>query len=409
MRVAIVHYWLVSMRGGEKVVEALCDLYPEADIFTLVYDESRVSEKIKKHKVTSSFLQRVPGAVRHYQSLLPLMPFALEGLDLSGYDLIISSESGPAKGIIPPPNAVHICYCHSPMRYLWDHYHFYRSTAGFASRLLMPILAPLLRSWDVNTSLRVDRFIANSHHVSGRIGKYYRRPATVIYPPVSVEDFAISAETDDFYLCAGQLIPYKRIDLAVRAFTKMGRNLVVIGEGKELAQLKRIAGPTITFLGRAPFSVLKEKMARCRALIFPGEEDFGIVPVEVMASGRPIIAFGSGGALETVVHGQTGILFDEQSEQALIEAVEAFEADESAFRPEAIRAHAAQFSTKSFLTSMRSIIAEELLARKASAYKTVATVAPRPRIVEEPMPVPSLDMPSHPGLGEQAIVHAPQF
>jgi glycosyltransferase involved in cell wall biosynthesis len=409
MRVAIVHYWLVSMRGGEKVVEALCDLYPDADIFTLVYDESRVSEKIKKHKITTSFLQRVPGAVKHYQSMLPLMPFALEGLDLTGYDLILSSESGPAKGIIPPPNATHICYCHSPMRYLWDHYHFYRSSAGLFSRLLMPILAPLLRSWDVNTSMRVDRFLANSHHVSSRIGKYYRRPATVVYPPVAVDDFQISGETDDFYLCAGQLIPYKRMDLAVRAFTKMGRNLVVIGEGKELAQLKRIAGPTITFLGRAPFSVLKEKMARCRALIFPGEEDFGIVPVEVMASGRPIIAFGSGGALETVVHGHTGILFNEQSEEALIEAVEAFEADPGAFRPEAIRAHALQFSTKNFLANMRSIIAEELLVRKASAFKVGVNVAPRPRVNEDPMPVPSLDMPSRPGLGEAAIVHAPQF
>jgi glycosyltransferase involved in cell wall biosynthesis len=409
MRVAIVHYWLVSMRGGEKVIEALCDLYPEADIFTLVYDESRVSEKIRKHVVKTSFLQKIPGAVRHYQSLLPLMPFALEGFDLSGYDLIISSESGPAKGIIPPPHATHICYCHSPMRYLWDHYHFYRSSAGFVSRLLMPILAPLLRTWDVNTSLRVDRFVANSHHVNARIGKYYRRPATVIYPPVSVEDFAIASEIDDFYLCAGQLIPYKRIDLAVRAFSRMGRKLVVIGEGKEMAQLKRIAGPTITFLGRAPFPVLKEKLARCRALIFPGEEDFGIVPVEAMASGRPVIAFGSGGALETVIHGQTGLLFGEQTEEALIEAVEAYEADESVFRPEAIRAHAAQFSTRNFLTSMRSVIAEELLARKNSAFKVGANVASRPRIVEEPMPVPSIDIPSHAGLAESAIVHAPQF
>ena len=370
MRVAIVHYWLVSMRGGEKVVEALCDMYPEADIFTLVYDESRVSEKIKRHKVTSSFLQKIPGAVKHYQSLLPLMPFALESLDLSGYDLIISSESGPAKGIIAPPHSTHVCYCHSPMRYIWDHYHSYRANAGLASRMLLPWMAPLLRSWDVSTSMRVDRFVANSHHVRARIGKYYGRSATVIYPPVAVDDYAPATETGDFYLCAGQLVSYKRVDLAVRAFTKMGRNLVVIGEGKELAALKAIAGPTITFLGRAPFPVLKEKLARCKALIFPGEEDFGLIPVETMASGRPVIAFGSGGALETVVPGLSGVLFHEQTPEAIIDAVHAFEAESAAFDPTAIREHAARFSTRNFKLGMDLVIQEELRARKTASLQT---------------------------------------
>jgi glycosyltransferase involved in cell wall biosynthesis len=370
MRVAIVHYWLVSMRGGEKVVEALCDMYPEADIFTLVYDESRVSEKIKRHKVTSSFLQKIPGAVKHYQSLLPLMPFALESLDLSGYDLIISSESGPAKGIIAPPHSTHVCYCHSPMRYIWDHYHSYRANAGLASRMLLPWMAPLLRSWDVSTSMRVDRFVANSHHVRARIGKYYGRSATVIYPPVAVDDYAPATETGDFYLCAGQLVSYKRVDLAVRAFTKMGRNLVVIGEGKELAALKAIAGPTITFLGRAPFPVLKEKLARCKALIFPGEEDFGLIPVETMASGRPVIAFGSGGALETVVPGLSGVLFHEQTPEAIIDAVHAFETESAAFDPAAIREHAARFSTRNFKLGMDLVIQEELRARKTASLQT---------------------------------------
>lgn len=370
MRVAIVHYWLVSMRGGEKVVEALCDMYPEADIFTLVYDETRVSEKIKRHKVTSSFLQKIPGAVKHYQSLLPLMPFALESLDLSGYDLIISSESGPAKGIIAPPHSTHVCYCHSPMRYIWDHYHSYRANAGLASRMLLPWMAPLLRSWDVSTSMRVDRFVANSHHVRARIGKYYGRSATVIYPPVAVDDYAPSTETGDFYLCAGQLVSYKRVDLAVRAFTKMGRNLVVIGEGKELAALKAIAGPTVTFLGRAPFPVLKEKLARCKALVFPGEEDFGLIPVEAMASGRPVIAFGSGGALETVVPGLSGVLFHEQAPEAIIDAVHAFEAEAAAFDPVAIREHAARFSTRNFKLGMDLVIQEELRARKTASLQT---------------------------------------
>ncbi|MFK0164973.1 glycosyltransferase [Rhizobium sp. NPDC090279] len=366
MRVAIVHYWLVSMRGGEKVVEALCDMYPDADIFTLVYDERHISEKIRKHKIFTSFLQRIPGAVRAYQSLLPLMPFALESFDLTGYDLIISSESGPAKGIIPPPRATHVCYCHSPMRYLWDHYHFYRSHAGLASRLMLPMLAPLLRSWDVNTSMRVDRFVANSHHVSDRIGKYYRRPASVVYPPVNVDDFTPAASTEDFYLCAGQLVPYKRIDLAVQAFTQMNRRLIIIGEGSQMAELKRMAGPSVTFLGRAPFPLLKEKLARCRALIFPGEEDFGMVPVEAMASGRPVIAYGSGGALETVVPGVTGILFEQQSVDALIEAVVDFEATQHRFRPETLQAHAEQFSLRKFTAGMHAIINEELLVRKAA-------------------------------------------
>lgn len=367
MRVAIVHYWLVSMRGGEKVIEALCDMYPDADIFTLVYDPEKISDKIRRHRIIPSFLQRIPGAVANYQSMLPLMPFALESLDLRDYDLIISSESGPAKGIIPPPHAVHVCYCHSPMRYIWDHYHIYRSTAGIAARMMMPVLAPILRSWDASSSLRVDRFVVNSHHVGERVRKYYRRSASVVPPPVSVDDFALTADLGDFYLCAGQIVPYKRIDLAVRAFTEMGRNLVVIGDGAkgDISALKRLAGPTVRFLGRTSFQDLKLNLARCRALVFPGEEDFGIVPVEAMASGRPVIAFGRGGALETVVHGHTGLLFHEQSVEALIDAVHQFEECAQLFRPDAIRAHASQFGTQNFQTSMRKIIDEELEAKRS--------------------------------------------
>ena len=306
MRVAIVHYWLVSMRGGEKVVEALCDMYPDADIFTLVCDHDKISNKLRGHRIFTSFLQRIPGAKKRYQSMLPLMPFALEGFDLSGYDLILSSESGPAKGIIPPPQAVHICYCHSPMRYIWDHYHLYRRNVGFVARMMMPLVAPLMRAWDANSSLRVDHFVANSHHVASRIAKYYRRSSVVLHPPVAVAEFAPVASVDDFYLCAGQIVPYKRIDLAVRTFTKLQRNLVVVGDGdsQDIAALKRIAGPTIRFTGPASFSELKDYLARCRALIFPGEEDFGIVPVEAMASGRPVIAYGRGGALDTIVPGR---------------------------------------------------------------------------------------------------------
>ncbi|MCA1298767.1 glycosyltransferase [Stappia indica] len=379
MRVAIVHYWLVSMRGGEKVVEALCDLYPQADIFTLVYDPAAVSQKIREHKVTTSFLQKIPGATRHYQALLPLMPFALESFDLRGYDLVISSESGPAKGIIPPPQAAHVCYCHSPMRYLWDHYHFYRANAGFLQRTAMPLLAPALRAWDVTTSARVDRFVANSHHVAARIGKYYRRGATVLYPPVAVGAFRPVDTIEDFYLCAGQLVPYKRVDLAVEAFTRMKKKLVVIGEGTELARLKAMAGPTIEFLGHAPFQVLKSHMARCRALVFPGEEDFGIVPVEAMASGRPVVAYGVGGALETVVHNRTGLLFPEQSVDALIDAIIEFETCEGTFQPGRIRTHAVRFSEQNFSEGFRAIVEEEL-----SAQDMGRVGQPNPRIITPP-------------------------
>jgi glycosyltransferase involved in cell wall biosynthesis len=382
MRTAIIHYWLVSMRGGEKVLEALCDMYPDADIFTLVCDRSAISEKLQRHKITTSFLQSIPGAKRHYQSFLPLMPFALESLDLSGYDLIISSESGPAKGIIPPPHATHICYCHSPMRYLWDHYHSYRASAGLATRMLMPMLAPVLRAWDANTSLRVDRFVANSDHVAARIRKYYRRPATVVYPPVAVEDFMPTTKIEDFYLCAGQIVPYKRVDLAVQAFTRMQKNLIVIGDGKpsDIAQLKRIAGPTVRFLGRAAFPVLKSRLAACRALIFPGEEDFGMVPIEAMASGRPVIAYGSGGARETVVHRKTGLLFGEQSVESLMDAVSAYEAIERLFIPETIRMHAARFSLHNFRRSMQEIIDAELNSnRSARSEHNTVSVVPRDR------------------------------
>ncbi len=379
MRVAIVHYWLVSMRGGEKVVEALCDMYPEADIFTLVCDHDKLSDKLRRHRIFTSFLQRIPGARRRYQSLLPLMPFALEGFDLSSYDLILSSESGPAKGIIPPPQAVHICYCHSPMRYIWDHYHLYRKNAGLVAKMMMPLVAPLLRTWDANSSLRVDRFIANSHHVASRIAKYYRRSSVVVHPPVAVDDFSPATAVDDFYLCAGQIVPYKRVDLAVRTFTRLGRNLVVVGDGdaKELAALKRIAGPTIRFVGSASFAELKEYLARCRALIFPGEEDFGIVPVEAMASGRPVIAFGRGGALDTVVPGQTGLLFKEQTEQSLADAIELFETMEHRFYPDLIQLHAAQFSAVNFKAAMKRVIGQALSERHTIVdVKPFATTLP---------------------------------
>lgn len=356
MRVAIVHYWLVGMRGGEKVVEALCEMFPQADIFTHVYTPDAVSETIRRHKITTSFINALPASARLYKRYLPLMPLALEQLDLHGYDLVISSESGPAKGVIPPPSARHLCYCHSPMRYLWNMFHDYRRQSGLLTRLAMPPIAHYLRVWDTVSANRVDHYVANSRTVAGRIRRYYGREADVVWPPVDVDAFQ-SVGTDergDYMLMVGELVAYKRPELAVEAFNRMRRKLVVIGGGEMLDRIRRIAGPTVTVLGPAPFAELRHHYARCQALIFPGEEDFGIVPVEAMASGRPVIAYGRGGATETVVPRVSGILFDEQSVDALIEAVEGFREDD--FDPTAIVSHARSFSRDVFTGRMREQI-----------------------------------------------------
>ncbi|MCI0600518.1 MAG: glycosyltransferase [Beijerinckiaceae bacterium] len=373
MRVAIVHYWLVSMRGGENVIEALCRLFPQADIFTHVYDSEKVSETIREHKITPTFINSLPRARRYYKRYLPLMPLALEQIDLRGYDLIISSESGPAKGVIPPSGAVHICYCHSPMRYIWNMFHDYREDAGWLTRLLMPPLGHYVRTWDAVASMRVDRFIANSHTVAARIDKYYRRDAAVIHPPVAVDLFESvpSTEIEDYYLLAGELVAYKRPELAVEAFNALGRRLVVIGGGDLLPKIRRLAGPTVSVLGQQPFEVLRHHYARCRALVFPGEEDFGMVPVEVMASGRPVIAYGRGGLTETVVAGVTGLFFEEQSVSAIIRAIHQFE--QIRFDPRAIRAQAEKFNAEKFANAFAAAV-EDATGRKFAARYPAALI-----------------------------------
>jgi glycosyltransferase involved in cell wall biosynthesis len=367
MKVAIVHYWLVGMRGGEKVIEALCDMYPQADIFTHVYAPDTISDKIRRHRVIPTFINSLPRAARMYKTYLPLMPLALEQLDLRGYDLVISSESGPAKGVIPSPDAVHVCYCHTPMRYIWNMYHDYRNSAGRLTRLLMPPLSHYLRMWDVASAARVDSFVANSATVARRIQRYYGADSVVIHPPVDTDAFSVapSLELADYYLMAGELVSYKRPDLAVRAFNDMKLNLVVIGGGEMLDELRRIAGPTVKVMGSQPFEVLKQHYARCRALIFPGEEDFGMVPVEAMASGRPVVAFGRGGATETVAEGVTGVFFTEQTVEAISSAVKRL--SELALDPAKIAAHASQFGREQFLQKMRHHI-DGLLAQKASRH-----------------------------------------
>ena len=348
MKVAILHYWLVTMRGGEKVVEALCELFPQADVFTHVYNPDSISPSIIQHKVTTTFIQKLPLATKKYQSYLPLMPLALEQLDLRDYDLIISSESGPAKGVITRPDAVHICYCHTPMRYVWDMYHDYRETAGLLKKLLMPPLIHYLKLWDYASAARVDHYIANSCFVASRIAKHYRREATVIHPPVSCADFTVSADRGDYYLMVGQLVRYKRTDIAVAACNTAGRKLVVIGEGEQLDELKRMAGPTVTVMGKQPFNVIREHYSKCKALLFPGVEDFGIVPLEAMASGRPVIAYRKGGAMETVVEGVTGLFFDEQTSESLNKAIFFYEANAGLFTADAIRSHALTFDVAIF-------------------------------------------------------------
>ncbi|MGQ7843490.1 glycosyltransferase [Granulosicoccus sp. 3-233] len=356
MRVAIIHYWLINMRGGEAVVEALLKLFPDADIYTHVHDPSLVSDFINTHEIRTTFIQKLPFASTMYKKYLPLMPLALEELDVTRYDLIISSESGPAKGIVPGPNGLHVCYTHSPMRYVWDQYYHYKKSSGLLNRLMMPTLSHSLRQWDVSTASRVDHFIANSSHVSARIRKYYRRDSAVIYPPVATDAFAPVEEFtgEPFYLWAGELASYKRPDLLVAAFKASGRKLVVAGAGDCLDQLRKESCSNITFLGKVDFPILKELMATCRALVFPGEEDFGIVPVEVMASGRPVIAYGKGGALDSVVDGQTGLLFAEQTIECINDAIERFEScPDDQFDSASLVRHAKGFSEATFLDRFR--------------------------------------------------------
>jgi len=362
MKVAIIHYWLTSMRGGEKVLESLCRLYPQADIFTHVYNPEKISDTIKRHKIATTFIAKLPFAMSKYQMYLPLMPIALEQLDLTGYDLVISSESGPAKGVVTRPDAVHICYCHSPMRYVWDMYHSYIKNAGFVKRLLMAPLIHYMKLWDYSSSARVDHFIANSSYVAKRIKKIYRRDASVINPPVDTDSFFTSKDTADYYLMLGQLVPYKRPELAVEAFIKSGKNLVVIGEGEYLSELKKMAKGAnhIKFLGRQDFSQIQKAYSECKALVFPGVEDFGIVPLEAMASGRPVIAFGAGGVLDSVRNAQTGILFNEQTVNSLNKAIEKYEGGTLTFYPELLREHAQKFNLSEFEYSLSKFIASKL-------------------------------------------------
>lgn len=356
MRIAIIHYWLLNMRGGEKVVEALGRLLPGADLFTLFYDPARVSETIRGHRVTASFLNPLR---RHYRSLLPLMPMALENFDLRGYDLIISSESGPAKGVLAPSSARHVCYCHTPMRYLWDLYPAYRNefTTNAWKRALMAPVANYLRLWDYSTAARVDEFVANSDNVAQRIWKTYRRESRVIYPPVAVETFYWK-EPEDYYLIVSELVAYKRIDTAVRAFSRNGRRLRIVGDGPEYQALKGVARANVEFCGRVADKELRELYARARAFVMPGEEDFGMTPVEALASGKAVIALGRGGVMESVPRENpvAGVFYRAPEEEELLDAIAEFEKIEPQISPRDLQASAVRFSEERFAREMRDVI-----------------------------------------------------
>lgn len=353
VRAAIVHYWLLNRRGGERVLDALCRLLPEADVFTLFCDPRVLSPEVARHRITASFLNPLR---RWHRSLLPLMPMALESFDLRGYDLVVSSESGPAKGVITASGTRHICYCHTPMRYLWDLYPAYRNdyTRSRLKRVAMAPLSNYLRLWDFASAARVDSFIANSANVQRRIWKTYRRESEVIYPPVDVESF-YSKAAEDYFLIVSELVAYKQVDYAVRAFTSSGRRLKIAGDGPEYRQLARLAGPSVEFCGRVSDSELRELYARCRAFVMPGEEDFGITPVEALASGKPVLALGRGGALETVPP-FGGILYSEANEASLLDAIARLEKLELSVRVPELRGCAERFSERKFMEKMGEVL-----------------------------------------------------
>ncbi len=385
MKIAIIHDWLTGMRGGEKCLEVICKLYPSADLFTLLHVPGKVSPVIESHRIHTSFIQNLPFSKSKYRYYLPLMPFAIETFDLKEYDLILSSSHCVAKSVKPGPNSLHICYCHTPMRYIWDQFdqYFGKGKSSWLSATVMKLLRPWLQRWDIKTSRRVNNFIANSRHVQKRIKKYYGKESTIIHPPVDTELFTPDQAEGkgDYFLIVSAFAPYKRLDLAVEAFNQLGLPFFVVGEGQDGKRLKEMAKPNIKFEGWLNNAQIRSHFSRSRAFVFCGEEDFGITLLEAQAMGRPVIAFGRGGALETVIPDSqtwkpeteipksctsqpTGVFFYEQTPEALINAIKHFESIESQFDPNAIREHAQKFDLSVYTDRMKNFIDEKFQKRK---------------------------------------------
>ena len=372
LRVALVHDWLITFGGADRVLLALHDVFPQAPVYVALHALDRLPEQFRQLDVRGSWLQRLPGATRRHRWMVPLMPFAFAQVDLRGFDLILSSSHACAKGVPIPRGAIHICYCHTPMRYAWDLASEYVAATPAVMRPMVRAALTWLRHWDQVTAQRVDYFIANSHFVAGRIRRHYGREATVIYPPVDTEFFApaegkarlagrSSSPTSrkgpneqDFYLCVSRLVGYKRVQVAVEAFNELGRPLVVVGDGPERRRLEVVARGNVRVVGEVSDTVLRGYYRQCRALVFPGEEDFGMVPVEAQACGCPVIAYGGGGVLESVVDGVTGIFFKEQTPEALAAAVR--RADDVRWNSTTIRGHAQRFSRERFAKEITNFI-----------------------------------------------------
>lgn len=355
MKVALVHDWLNQYGGAEVVLEVMHDLYPDAPVYTSLYDQSVMPANFQSWDIRPSFIQRLPLASRAFRALLPLYPLAFEHFDLRGYDLVLSSSSSLAKGVITTPETVHVCYCHAPMRYCWDVYYEEMPRRSILQRIPLAPIISYLRLWDVQGANRVDSFVANSRFVASKIRKYYRRDSVVVHPPVDTGFFTPSDRDGDYFLVVSRLRPYKRVDLAVAAFTRLGLPLKVVGVGEEARHLRRMAGRNIEFLGFTSREYLRELMAGCRALVVPGMEDFGLAPIEVMSTGRPVIAYGAGGLLETVQDGVSGVLFAEQTAACLEQAVQRFQ--QMAFDKAALRRHAQAFDVVHFRQGLQDAVA----------------------------------------------------
>ena len=385
MRVAIVHHWFVTRGGGERVAECIASLFPSAEIFTLLADPVGTPQGLRGRVLHTSWLQRVPLAVSHHRRVMPLYPWATESLDLRGFDLVLSSDSGPIKGVRVDPGAMHICYCHSPMRYLWDGYEAYRSQMDPVTRAIFTATAARVRRWDRRAAERVTYFLANSRYVADRIRRAYGRESTVIAPPIDLDRAVLDGAPGEHYLCAGRLVGYKRTELLMGACERLGRPLRIAGTGPEEARLRRLAGPGVTFLGELPTDDLWREYACCRALLFAADEDFGMVPLEAQACGRPVIAYGRGGSLETV-RGEgaepTGVYFTEQTAESAADGIRRFEAAEreGRFDPAVTHHWAEQFATPVFLGRMREFVLSVMpSAAEAMAADSGSITAPRPK------------------------------